>query len=139
MKYIVTLFNRYNPMEKRREAVEADSEYLAEKQALSGGLREGWGVWRTDAINPLRIHVFFGVAPCRCICQGDVKGAFDKCEDRDGDLFVREFETEKEKDAYILGLKEAQAWEGFSVVEDCFTDEEVPEKVKELDALIEKQ
>lgn len=126
MKHIVTLISNINPDDIIKMVVESDTLSIGPKTV------QGYDVAKVETIDPLKLHMFFGVALFRALDEG-VKEAMDAVEQGDGECSIKEFATEAEKNAYLQGLDDGQGWEGFTSIEGFFLDEDVPDKIREFE------
>lgn len=125
MKHVLTLISIADPNDKLKMVVETTNPELGPIGV------EGYRVEKTQVIDPLKLHMFFGVGPCRALDEG-VKEAMEEVKKGDGECTIKEFNTEAEKNAYLMGLEDAQGWEGYNSIEGYFLDEDVPDMVEEF-------
>lgn len=64
------------------------------------------------------VAVVFGKSAVREYCNGDLEALQEDLADGDGSLFVIDFDTEAEKDAYIRGVEDCDGWQAYYVVDD---------------------
>lgn len=74
-----------------------------------------------------RVTVIFGEYAAKAYMNDGVEGIRDHYDE--GQLTVREFDTEAERDAYIKGVDDSDGWLGAAVLSD---EDAESETVKEL-------
>lgn len=62
--------------------------------------------------------VLFGETAARKYSDGDFTGLKECLENNDGQIVVREFNTAEEREAYFIGLEDADGWFANAVMDE---------------------
>lgn len=73
--------------------------------------------------------VVFGEDAAKAYANGDMKHMYGLIRNCDGSLLQREFDTEAERKAYIMGIDDMDGWFGAAVLSE---DDAKKKTVKEL-------
>lgn len=82
-------------------------------------------IWQVLTPAKYKAYVLFGDDICIAYNNGSLEELLNDPEGKCFDITVREFETEAERDAYLLGINDHEDWVGHAVLTEKFDSEDI--------------